>query len=369
MNGVAARQQAWRLKYYLCTGFMRTYDYILVGQGIAGTMLGWFLQQAGQQVVVYDDARPHSASRTAAGIINPVSGRKFEVAWRYDSIYPFAEQTYRAMEAALQISCFRERDIWNVWPSAQMRDAFAACPTPYSHQPPELRYKEELQQPFGAGIVKGANVQLGSLLPAWRKTAEVRAERFDAGKLALKENGVEYEDVQAKAVIFCEGVESPLNPWFGKLKFLPNKGEALIIQLPFPTTDIIKKSVTLVPLDDAPGMPAEALYWAGATFSWDYTDALPTAAARESLENQLKQLLNTGFEVKDHIAAVRPSGPDRRPMAGLHPRIPQVGIFNGMGSKGCSLAPWAAKAFVDNLLENTPLPPEIDIKRYFNALR
>ncbi|MBO9153443.1 NAD(P)/FAD-dependent oxidoreductase [Chitinophaga sp. GCM10012297] len=341
---------------------MQQYDYILVGQGIAGTMLGWFLQQAGQQVLVFDDARPASASRTAAGIINPVSGRRFETAWLYDMIYPFAGKTYRAMENALQISCFHERDIWNVWPSAQMRDAFAACPTPYSQQPREIRYAEELQQPFGAGIVKGANVQLGALLPAWRKTADVRTEHFDTEKLVLKEEGVEYENLRAKAVIFCEGVESPRNPWFGKLKFLPNKGEALIVALPFETTDIIKKSITLVPLDNE-------RYWAGATFSWDYADAAPTAPARETLENQLRQLLKTDYQVLDHLAAIRPSGPDRRPMAGLHPRFPQVGIFNGMGSKGCSLAPWAADVLVKNLLQKAPLPPEIDIKRYFNALR
>lgn len=348
---------------------MRTYDYILVGQGIAGTMLGWHLQQAGQQVLIFDDARPASASRTAAGIINPVSGRRFEVAWLYDTIYPFAERTYRAMENALHIDCFRERNIWNVWPSAQMRDAFAACPTPYSYQPRELRYTQELQQPFGAGIVKGANVQLNTLLPAWRATADVRTERFDTDKLVLKEEGVEYEDLRAKAVIFCEGVESPRNPWFGKLKFLPNKGEALIIRLPFQTNDILKKSITLVPLDNDGETQRDGRYWAGATFSWDYPNAAPTPAARETLESQLRQLLQTDFEVLDHIAAIRPSGPDRRPMAGLHPRFPQVGIFNGMGSKGCSLAPWAADAFTGHLLRKAPLPPEIDIKRYFNALR
>ena len=345
---------------------MHTYDYILVGQGIAGTMLGWHLQQAGQQVLVFDDARPASASRTAAGIINPVSGRRFEVAWLYDTIYPFAERTYRAMENALHIDCFHERDIWNVWPSAQMRDAFAACTTPYSCQPRELRYAEELQQPFGAGIVKGANVQLSALLPAWRNTTEVRTEYFDTDRLVLKEEGVEYEDLRAKAVIFCEG---PRNPWFGKLKFLPNKGEALIVRLPFQTNDILKKSITLVPLGNDGETGPYGRYWAGATFSWDYTGAAPTTAARETLESQLRQLLQTDFEVLDHIAAIRPSGPDRRPLAGLHPHFPQVGIFNGMGSKGCSLAPWAADAFTGNLLRKAPLPPEIDIKRHFSALR
>lgn len=341
-----------------------TYDYILIGQGISGTMLSWFLHKAGQRVLVYDDARPGTASRIASGIINPVSGRKFELAWLYETIYPIAERTYREMEAELRISCFHERDIWNVWPSAQMRDAFGdnLHSTPRMVQPEKLRHTDTLQQPFGAGIVKGANVQLNVLLPAWRNRLHIRDERFHASELVFTEQGVRYQDVTAKAVIFCEGVESPLNPYFGQLKFLPNKGEALIVRTALDTSDIIKKGITLVPLEDD-------VYWAGATFSWDYADAAPTAEKRASIEESLQQLLKIPYTVEAHLAAIRPSGPDRRPLVGMHPRFPQAGIFNGMGSKGCSLAPWAARQFVNHLLEATPLQPEIDIKRYFNALR
>lgn len=341
---------------------METVDYILVGQGVAGTLLGWEMQQAGLRIAVFDDGRADAASRLAAGIINPVSGRKFETAWRYDTVYPLAKATYRAMEAALGVTVFTERDIWNVWTSAQMRDAFAANPTPYSVVSPAPRYDGLLHAPFGAGIVKGANVDLGALLPAWASHAGVRRETLDVAQLQLTEKGVIYKDLQAKAVIFCEGAASPGNPWFGPLKFLPNKGEALLVRLPFDTSDIIKKGVTLVPL-------GQQTYWAGATFSWDYEDASPTAEARAHIESQLRQLLKTDFEVAGHKGAVRPSGPDRRPMAGLHPKFPQVGIFNGMGSKGCSLAPWSARAFVENLVQGTDMPPEIDIKRFFNALR
>lgn len=377
---------------------MQSFDYILVGQGIAGTMLSWHLCKAGQRVLVYDDARPATASRSAAGIINPVSGRKFELAWLYETIYPVAEQTYRAIEKELGINCFYERDIWNVWPSAQMRDAFAANlhTTPRMQQPIDIRHADTVEQPFGAGIVKGANVQLGTLLPAWRNamrqddgvatesafrqtlhgthtpsTGEnfsrnnrptLRSEHFNTADLQLHENSVRYKDITAKAIIFCEGAESPKNPWFGKLKFLPNKGEALLIQTPLHTQDIIKKSITIVPLYDD-------IYWAGASFSWDYTDAAPTAEKRASLEESLRQVLKVPYTIQGHLAAVRPSGPDRRPLAGMHPRFPQVGIFNGMGSKGCSLAPWAAQQFTRHLLEAAPLLPEIDIKRFFNALR
>lgn len=341
---------------------MQTYDYILIGQGISGTMLSWFLHKAGQRVLVYDDARSGTASRTASGIINPVSGRKFELAWLYEIIYPVAERTYQEMEAELQISCFHERDIWNVWPSAQMRDAFARADVRFMFQPGTPRHTDTLHQPFGAGIVKGANVQLNTLLPAWSRRLDIRNEWFNTAELELTAQGVRYQDVSAKAVIFCEGVGSPANPYFGKVKFLPNKGEALVIRTALHTRDIIKKGITLVPLEDD-------LYWAGATFSWDYADAAPTAEKRAEIEEALQQLLKIPYTVEAHLAAIRPSGPDRRPLVGMHPSFPQVGIFNGMGSKGCSLAPWAAMQFVRHLLEATPLQPEIDIKRYFNTLR
>lgn len=324
------------------------YDYIIIGQGIAGTMLSWFLQKAGQQVLVYDDAQPNSASRVAAGIINPVSGRKFETAWLYDTIFPFAENTYHEMETALDITCFHERLIQNIWPSAQMERAFeeAMKTNPYLVEP---------------AFVKGANIQLNALLPAWRKKLNIKEERFSAGEVNITATGIEYHGIKAKAVIFCEGAHSPANPYWKKLKFLPNKGEALIIKAPgLKTSNIIKKgNITIVPME-------EDLYWAGATFSWDYTDALPSEAARATLKAALETIPH---EVTDHIAAIRPSGPDRRPLVGMHPHQPYIGIFNGMGSKGCSLAPWSAHQFTQHLLKAAPLPQEIDIKRYFNALR
>nr|WP_256379104.1 FAD-binding oxidoreductase [Chitinophaga sp. SYP-B3965] len=324
------------------------YDYIIIGQGIAGTMLSWFLKKAGQEVLVYDDAQSNSSSKVAAGIINPVSGRKFETAWLYDTIFPFAEKTYHEMEEALGIVCFHERLIHNIWSSQQMEDAFNES----------LKTNPWLLEP---AFVKGANIQLNALLPAWRKKLNVKEERFDATQITITSTHIEYQNIKAKAVIFCEGAQSPANPYWRKLKFLPNKGEALIIHAPeLQTNNIIKKgNITIVPM-------GEDLYWAGATFSWDYTDALPTESAKESIAQSLK---NIPHKIIDHIAAIRPSGPDRRPLVGMHPHQPGIGIFNGMGSKGCSLAPWTADQFVKHLLEATPLKPEIDIKRYFNALR
>jgi len=49
-------------------------DFILVGQGLAGTLLAHFLKAAGQRILVIDQPNENTASQIAAGIINPVTG-------------------------------------------------------------------------------------------------------------------------------------------------------------------------------------------------------------------------------------------------------------------------------------------------------
>ena len=65
-------------------------DYLIVGQGISGTMLSWFLHKEGKSFAVIDDGNEHSASKTAAGIINPITGRRYVTTWMIDEVMPFA---------------------------------------------------------------------------------------------------------------------------------------------------------------------------------------------------------------------------------------------------------------------------------------
>ncbi|MGZ5190825.1 MAG: FAD-dependent monooxygenase, partial [Flavisolibacter sp.] len=52
-------------------------DYLIIGQGICGTMLSWFLHKEGKTCIVIDDDNQNSSSKIAAGIINPVTGRRY----------------------------------------------------------------------------------------------------------------------------------------------------------------------------------------------------------------------------------------------------------------------------------------------------
>jgi hypothetical protein len=52
----------------------------------------------------------------------------------------------------------------------------------------------------------------------------------------------------------------------------------------------------------------------------------------------------------------------------MHPQHPQIGIFNGMGTKGCSLAPFFAKELADHLIYNQPITIDADVKRFGRIL-
>ncbi|ACU58714.1 NAD(P)/FAD-dependent oxidoreductase [Chitinophaga pinensis] len=347
-------------------------DFLIIGQGIAGTVLSYTLMQAGQSLLVMDEYKPNSASRVAAGVVNPVSGRRFTVAWEYDAIYPVAVKVYRELEALLGITVFKERDIYNVLPSEQLKQAFMerTAGLSYMEDPSDeriARYEQWLDQPFGAAIVKGGTVVLSKLLPAWRDYLKAHnsllEEKMELSRLEVNADGITYGDISARYLIFCEGAAIVNNPWFNYIPFLLNKGEVLNIKVPgFSTPDIVKRSVSLVPRE-------EEMYWVGSTFAWDFPDEAPTPDKREYLEKGVQQLLKVPYEVLDHVAAVRPSGTDRRPMMGLHPESPVLGIFNGLGTKGSSLAPAMAAEFVAHILQKEPLRADTDIKRFFNRYK
>lgn len=176
-------------------------------------------------------------------------------------------------------------------------------------------------------------------------------------------DGVRYNGISAKYLITCDGAEAINNPFFSKLPHALNKGEALLISAPeLPATHIYKRGITIVPWDE-PG-----LFWVGSTYQHNFADTDPTAEFLQNTTRALDNLLKIPYEIKDHWAAVRPSTIERRPFVGIHPKYPQLVILNGMGTKGCSLAPYFAHELTRLLLYSEPLNKAADINRFHQIL-
>jgi glycine/D-amino acid oxidase-like deaminating enzyme len=83
----------------------------------------------------------------------------------------------------------------------------------------------------------------------------------------------------------------------------------------------------------------------------------------------LAQFLNLPYEIVDHIAGIRPTNTQRRPFIGIHPTHPQLAICNGMGTKGCSLAPYFTAQLLEHLEQGVMLDPEASIERFSTILK
>lgn len=347
-------------------------DILIIGQGISGTWLSYYLEKENKSFLVIDNNNPKAPSRLAAGIINPVTGRRHVETWMIDELLPITWNVYTQLGKELGIKGISQKNVVDFFPSPQMRLSFQHRVdenAPYvSMDESNTEFSNHFNYEFGYGeIVPVYTAHLETIIPAWRTYLKSKnfllEENFDLSLLNVSAERIEYNGITTEKIIFCDGIACSNNPYFKNLPFAGNKGEALLLDIPqLPADHIYKKGMMLVPLA-TPGH-----WWMGSAYQWDFDDIEPTAAFREKAEQILKQWLKLPYTITGHIASNRPATLERRPFVGLHPQHPSVGILNGMGTKGCSLSPFFAKQLVEHLVYNKPIIPEADVKRFTKVL-
>jgi len=347
-------------------------DFLIIGQGVSGTFLSYYLNKEKKSFIVIDNNQPSTASRIAAGIINPVTGRRMVTVWMADKILPFAWKAYHEIGHDLDITAISHKNIIDFFPNPQMRQVFLKRMGEgydYIHSYPEQNHFNPLfNYDFGCGEIRPVYIaHPETLLPAWRQQLKEQQvlieEDFDINQLKIESNKARYKHIEASTIIFCDGIESAVNLFFKQLPFSPNKGEALIVEIPgLPDHNIYKKGMMLTPL------AIKDLFWVGSNYQWEFDNTNPTNDFHQKTEELLKNWLKVPFKIIDHYVAIRPATLERRPFVGVHPHHPNVGILNGMGAKGCSLAPFFAKQLTDHLLYNNAIEPDADVKRFSKIL-
>ncbi len=347
-------------------------DYLIIGQGVAGTWLSYFLSKEKKTFIIIDEIDRYASSRVAAGLINPVTGRRIVKTWRIDELLPFAEKHYTQLGEELGIRAISRRTIVDFFSAPDVKLAFEnklSMGEDYIRRGPDDLFSEYFHPGFGCGIIEPAfTAHLDIILPAWRNKLEaegrIRNAKYLEEELKVFEDHVQYHDITTSRIIYCDGIAAARSVYFSKLPFTLHKGEALILEIPgLPQDHIYKKGLALVPLS------GKDIFWMGSNYSWHIQDPYPTEAYKSDALLKLKNWIKIPYRLIDHKAAIRPATIERRPFIGIHPLYPSVGLFNGLGTKGCSLGPFFAHELVEHLIHGKPLTPQVDIQRFSRILK
>lgn len=349
---------------------MKRYNYLIVGQGLAGTVLAYTLLKKKQSIFVIDDGYTKSSSQVAAGIFNPITGRRMVKTWKADLLFPFLHTFYTELEVFLGNRFFFPKTIYRPFENIAQQNHVLGQSVEKSFsnfislENNDEAYKSFVNNEFGGVEMKsGGYVDVAKMIMSFRDflmSEHLFLERkFDENKEIIDGQLIN-EEISAEKIIFCRGIKDQESLFWNHLPFKAVKGELLtgkfesIERIDF--EQIINRLGWVLPCE-------HGIYKIGATYDWDSLDTKITEKAKNEILEKTQQLIKFFFQVDKQEAGVRPATTDRRPFLGIHPSHPNIGIFNGLGTKGVSLAPYFAHHFADFLVENQALDSDVSIER------
>ena len=344
------------------------YDAIIVGHGLAGSVLSHSFLERQLKVFVIDKPSPQSSSSVAAGLFNPITGRRVVKSWLAEELLPFANKFYQNAENSFGAKFLNTMDVLefiytvkdeNEWMhrmhSENMKSFLSEFPETelYRNKIRDYRKIFRINSSGWLNIPHFISLCRNALLAnSCLDEAIFNPDSFKPGPL------VNYNGIQARRIVFCEGIRCLNNPLWSYLPMVPAKGEILKIRCQdLPEKYILLSGLFLIPLN-------ENHFRIGATFEWNYENENPTEGGKKKLVEKLDSILKVPYEVIAHSAGIRPTVKDRRPLVGRHPDFENVFIFNGLGTKGVQLSPYFANQLINFMLGNGKIHPEADVNRF-----
>lgn len=341
---------------------MKEVDFLIVGQGIAGTVFCHTAMQAGFSCHVADTHQETQASKVAGGLINPITGRFLKKSWMIDALLPQLQETYRSMDSMLNINSFREMPILrllsnveeiNNWEIKRMESAYSS----YMGELSDITDERVRKHPAAGNILNGGWLDTRCLLNNYRVYLKEKdcltEEVFDWNELSNHQ----WKEISFRYLIACEGFAGNSNPFFSDLPLRPAKGQVMIVHIDGPDMAfVLNKNMLLIPLGNQH-------YKVGATV--EHSDGLTlTEAGLSELKEKIESVLDVPYNIVAREVGIRPTVKDRRPLLGASQKDENVFIFNGLGTKGVSLAPFFARHLLNHIIHSSELMKEVDVQRF-----
>ena len=317
--------------------------------------------------MIINHETPDTATLKAAGLYNPITGRKMVKTWMADDLFCHLEDRYRSLEVKLgsqflypmpMYRPYHSEGTGNEWKSKSgvLKDL-----EPYLISIQKKSLYDGINDELGGIILrKTGYVDLFSFVSATRNyftgKKVYRAEVFDHEQLIIDNGLVLYKDLEASKIIFCEGPNDS-NPYWRGLPFRRIRGELFDVKCSITSKHIINRGVYMI--------PKNGYCTVGSTYDHQVLSFVPQENGINELIDRFKKLYDGDFVITNERAGIRPATYDRRPFIGRHKEFSELGIFNGFGTKGVSLIPYFASKYADCLLTGGKPETEVNVERVY----
>ncbi len=335
---------------------------LIIGQGLAGSALAWRLLHRGASCLVVDRPLNETASRVAAGLVNPLTGRKVRPEWRQSECLSEADAYYRETEEELGGAWWQRIPIWRELETPDLEEMWRErqiAPDSSAFAGPILPWPHGWQGRGHAAYTRGGAVLHAEVLVNAQRRWLTEQGAFEEGEVAPSDivrqdaefvwRGKKYD-----RVVWCIGYETAKTLNLPALESRLSKGTIADISLPDFEWDagVLHFGHWLV--------KHGSVWRLGATYewAWESPNEADTLAVHELLTD-LACRYRGRVEVIRARSAVRPIIRYSQPVAGALPDCPGQYIFSGLGSRGVTTSPWVSRLLADHLLDGTPLPEDV----------
>jgi glycine oxidase len=342
------------------------YDYVIIGQGIAGSVMAMTLIDNGKSVYVIDSPTPNTSSVIAAGIMNPITGKRMTLTWKADTFFPYALSFYKRMELEFGATFVSVMPITRIFGAVSEQNDWSAKCTDVKYQAfikndaINTFEHQNLTTTYGSMDVNGGGRLNTSKFLEFTRNRLIEDSLFEERHISFSDvkwvdGNAEIGNVIARNMVYCTGLDQDLWQF---LPFTPMKGEVLELESSsLPKDRIMIGGCFLSPINND-------RYYAGATYNWRDINVEKTEEAQNEILAKVRKFTSGAFELKSHRVGIRPAVKDRRPMLGSHPEHSSVYLFSGLGSKGVSMAPYLAENLFQHMEHGRPLEADLDLRRF-----
>ena len=313
------------------------YDYLIVGQGLAGSAMAIHLLKRNRKFMVIDLPDKNVSSSVAAGIYNPITGKNWVKTWKADQLFPYMKSFYQETERLTNSKFFRDRIIYrpfsflsdqNDWMGKYEDERYKNLIHQINTEPID---KDIISNPYGGlSLSSGGNLNIKVYIREIRKLlieADIyREEFFDFEAVRDIGSSFFYKDFEFDRIIFCQGPGYGIKKYWDFLPLYEVKGEILTISIKDQIDKIYNKGVFVLPLDGK-------ICKVGSTYERIKIDTGPTNTGKKELLDKLEVFFKPGYDIIDHKSGIRPTTVDRKPFLGMHPNNKKLVILMALEQK------------------------------------